>query len=186
MDLIAYALREDLRGTHTIPGATKRAKPTETPIFTGGVCAIGDGSDFHIADELERGQGCIVVWPSDSRLVSLLDELPSLVRVPAPADPVHVITPYERLDGDRLRDVAAIRRLTGFEGASDSRIRAALEELDEQQAAGIVPDPLAEHARVVDLTADARGVELQSGKDGDQAGDAGATDDQAGAAGTEG
>lgn len=151
MDLIAYALRPDLPGE-----------------FTGGVLAI-DGADFHTRDELNRGAGTICIWSSDTRLSALLDALPVLERLDEPpAEPKAIITPFERLTIEQLREAAAIAGLQGYEKASAKRLRSALEQLHIEQWNGLEVEPLDEPERVVDLNAAATGTELPTGKAGEE------------------
>ena len=150
MDLIAYALRPDLPGE-----------------YTGGVLAI-DGADFHTLDELNRGEGTICIWSSDTRLSALLDAVPVFERLEEPpAKPKAIITPFDRLNLEQLRQAAAIAGLQGYEDAGELRLRSALEQLHIEQWNGTEVEPLDEPERVVDLNAAATGTELPTGTAGE-------------------
>lgn len=72
--------------------------------FAGAVLARHDGSGFDVAAELDKGAGTIVVSAADDALVALLDAVPVLQRVSAPAA-------YADRTVEDLRDLCRARDL---------------------------------------------------------------------------
>lgn len=131
MKAAAYALRAEYEGTVSVPGDD--GDTTETPLFTGGVLAVGDG-DFHVKDQLEAGDGTIVIHQADSRLFELLEAYPALKRVDVPegAEPISI---YERQTAEALRHQAQLRQFVGV-GPGKAEVIARLEAHDQALAAG--------------------------------------------------
>jgi hypothetical protein len=142
MDLIAFALRAEHEGAVTVE--LEDGQTEDRPKFGGGLLAVGDG-DFNVGEQLEAGDGTIVVHAHDQRLVDLLDAYPPLKRVGVPAGAA-AISPYERKTLDELHLVASLRDLPGARSMSRPRLEAALLAHDAELAAGVAPAAAAEAA----------------------------------------
>lgn len=110
MSSIAYALRAEHHDT-----------------YLGGVVAIGDGS-LDIRQELENGNGFIVVPETDITAVMVLDLYPPLERVPAP-DADHPGLPVGYVEPDAaaaappasVKDLREQAKALGIENPGRSR-----------------------------------------------------------------
>jgi hypothetical protein len=125
MDHIAFALRAEHEGT-------VQQGDEQVPKFGGGVLFVGDG-DFHLRDELDAGDSVITVPITDDALISILDALPVFKRVPAPANPKKVVSPYDRRSIEALRFDAELRGLRQAGSLSKARLVRALQAHDEAQ-----------------------------------------------------
>lgn len=146
METVAFALRADYEGEVDV---TLEDGSVETrPKFAGGLLAVGDG-DFDVAEELEAGDGYIVVYEHDSRLVDLLDIYPALKRVATPAG-AEAVNPYLRRSHDDLKLQASLRDLEGLGHASKGKLSDVLLAHDAELAAGVAPGEAAEAAVATD------------------------------------
>lgn len=120
MDLTAFALRSEYEGTVEIETDDG---PQEAPAFGGGVLAV-DGGDFHVRDELARGDGTIVCQENDQVLIDLLDVYPALKRTTVPEKPKAIVDPYERRPIDALRHLLGLRDISGQGDSKAAAVRA--------------------------------------------------------------
>lgn len=151
-DLCAYGLRAEYDGTVETDlgdGAVT------VPKFSGGVLAVA-GEDFNVREELDAGEGVIVVDAANVALVNALEEYPALKRV--------AVTP----------DLEQ-RHAAAGDGRSVRELKTALKAL-EQPVSGTRAELL---ARLAD--AEAAAADTDTG----DAGVAGQPDENAGAAGTD-
>lgn len=135
METVAFALRADYEGTVDVE--LEDGSVETRPKFGGGLLAVGDG-DFNVGDALEEGDGTIVVYQHDSRLVDLLEAYPALKRVSAPRG-AEAINPYGRRTHDDLKLLASLRDLEGLGHASRDRLADVLLAHDAELAAGVAP-----------------------------------------------
>lgn len=105
--LIAYALNDEHAGTVEIEHLDGTRETV--PKFSGGVLYIGDG-DFHVRDELDKGDGQITIQAGDAQLAEILNAYPALERVPV-VEGAHVVSPYDRISNEALTHQASLRGL---------------------------------------------------------------------------
>lgn len=109
MSTIAYALREAYAGT--IPQEGPDGVTREVPVYMGGLLGIDDERELNVLDELEAGNGTIVVDESDTLVLNVLDNYPPLKRVPAPEGAMRTVGKYDGLSVPALRDELGRREL---------------------------------------------------------------------------
>lgn len=131
MDKTAFELRSDYAGT-VDQVDEEGSDPTEVPLFQGGVVAL-DGRHFDVGEELEKGDGRIVVPSANQGLVDLLRAYPALKEVPVGDDDATVVA-YELQSTAQLRD--ELRRRNLKLGGSKDELVARLTAQDEAIAAG--------------------------------------------------
>lgn len=140
MSTVAYALRAEYLGdVERVLSFDAAGQPAETetvPLFLGGVVSLDDDRDLNVAEELERGNGRIVLADSDLVGIAALDNYLPLKRVGSDDD--------AELSSDRYGDAgvpeldAELKRrgITGL-NATKARKVAALHSDDARVAAGI-------------------------------------------------
>lgn len=181
MDLIAYALRHEYAGTVT-QKESDDDPGTEVPAFTGGLIRAGE-LEIDVAEELEAGDGFIVLDERAGAAAAHLDEYPPLKRVPVPAG-VNAPTgsfaeapPYTTQTVTELKADATSRGLEGAGSARKPELVVALEEHDRRRAEGGLDElgaPLTIDALVAAATGtDQADAEVTAEDNDDQAGAAG-------------
>lgn len=135
VEKVAFELRADYQGTTTVEHEDGSSE--EVPTYGGGLLAVGDG-DFNVGEALEEGDGVIVVYEHDQRLVDLLETYPPLKRTSVPAG-VDAINPYARKTVDDLRTTASLRDIEGAGSLSRARLESVLLAHDAELAAGAAP-----------------------------------------------
>lgn len=127
--LRSFALRADYEGSVEVDGEPR-------PIFQGGLLAVGDNSDFDVAEALKDGDGVITIHRSDTILEALLDAYPALKDVTVPDAPAAIVSPYARRQLDDIRQLASIRDIEHAGSASKEHLVEALELQDRLQRDG--------------------------------------------------
>lgn len=134
MGSIAFALRREYQGT-TTQVEEDGADPVEVPVFTGGLIAVADDRDLNVGEELEAGDGLVVVDEHDTAALIALDAYPALKRVDAPDDAA-ITGGYDERKATELRAELERRGITGAGQASKADAVTALEALDAIAADG--------------------------------------------------
>lgn len=140
--MIAYELRADYAGDveQVLEHDPETGEPTKTqtvPLFTGGVLTLGDERTIDLREELDKGDGRILIREDDSAALYALDGYPALKRVQhVDEDAGKPASGLGELPVTELRAKAAELGLSIEQGTRKPELVAGLEEHSRRLAEG--------------------------------------------------
>ena len=132
MSTVAYELRAEYAGDVELDGET-------VPRYLGGVVSIDDTREVNVREELDAGNGRIVVADNDVPALNALDNYPPLKRVSAEGSERLTVDQYADANVPALDAELKLRGITGLNATKADKV-AALHIDDARLEAGI-PQP---------------------------------------------